>query len=232
MRSNRARSSSQPRMGFGRDGRSVSLKSLLRRAGPPKGGLVLFTVRKHALPHPESSALWPRCSRLRSSSASSPRPGVISRCGVSRTASPPQSLSPEPRFARSRGQQRSPRPPQRRRFSSPPFSSCSPAAGSAGAMSSSGDVKLATAVALGLPPEAVWPFIVLTALAGGVLSAVYLLAIRARPRQPSPQCRGRSVLRRVLAAECWRVRHRGPLPYGIALCASGVLLIANGQLRG
>jgi len=95
-----------------------------------------------------------------------------------------------------------------------------------------GDVKLATAVALGLPPEAVWPFIVLTALAGGVLSAVYLLAIRARPRRPSPQCRGRSVLRRVLAAECWRVRRRGPLPYGIALCASGVLLIANGQLQG
>jgi prepilin peptidase CpaA len=95
-----------------------------------------------------------------------------------------------------------------------------------------GDVKLATAIALGLPPEAIWPFVVITALAGGVLSALYLAAIRARPRWCGPGGRTRGLLRRVLAAEAWRIRRRGPLPYGIALCASGVLLTATGHLQG
>lgn len=38
-----------------------------------------------------------------------------------------------------------------------------------------GDVKLATAAALGLPPAGVWMLVVATALAGGVLSLAYLL---------------------------------------------------------
>jgi prepilin peptidase CpaA len=95
-----------------------------------------------------------------------------------------------------------------------------------------GDVKLATAVALGLPPAAVWTFVVLTALAGGVLSALYLAAIRLGPRRPQPAGRNRGVLRRVAAAEAWRICRRGPLPYGIALCASGVGLTATGHLWG
>jgi len=95
-----------------------------------------------------------------------------------------------------------------------------------------GDVKLAAAVALGLPPEAVWTFVVLTALAGGILSGFYLAAFRLGLRPLRPAGRRRGVLRRVAAAEVWRLRRRGPLPHGIALCASGVGLTASGHLWG
>lgn len=95
-----------------------------------------------------------------------------------------------------------------------------------------GDVKLATAVALGLPPSAVWSFVVATALAGGVLSAVYLVAISLRPARLAPRGRAASLPRRVAAAEIWRIGRRGPLPYGIPLCASGVALTATSQLWG
>lgn len=95
-----------------------------------------------------------------------------------------------------------------------------------------GDVKLATAVAIGLPPLSVWHFVVGTALAGGMLSAVYLLAFRLPPMRRPPRGRTRGLLRRIAAAEAWRVRRRGPLPYGIALCASGVGLTATSHLWG
>jgi prepilin peptidase CpaA len=95
-----------------------------------------------------------------------------------------------------------------------------------------GDVKLATAVALGLPPAAVWSFVVLTTLAGGVLSLAYLAAIRLGPWRTRPQGRLRSVVRRVAVAEAWRIGRRGPLPYGIPLCASGVVLTATSHLWG
>lgn len=95
-----------------------------------------------------------------------------------------------------------------------------------------GDVKLATAVAIGLPPLSVWHFVVGTALAGGMLSAVYLLAFRLPPMRRPPRGRTRGLLRRIAAAEAWRVRRRGPLPYGIALCASGVALNATSHLWG
>lgn len=68
-----------------------------------------------------------------------------------------------------------------------------------------GDVKLATAAALGLPPPAVWDFVVATAVAGGVLSLLYL----AGPHLPLPACRpaGRSrpLLARIAAAETRRL---------------------------
>ncbi len=101
-----------------------------------------------------------------------------------------------------------------------------------------GDLKLATAVALGLPPVGAYQLMVATALAGGVLALIYMLLARflrpsvaagrnALPVVPpaSPRRSGMSLLRRVLAAEAWRLRRRGPLPYGVAIAAGGVLVL-------
>lgn len=96
-------------------------------------------------------------------------------------------------------------------------------AGFARGLLGGGDVKLATAVSLGLPPLGVWHFVVATALAGGVLSAAYIVMIRLRLARRGPAGRGRALPARVLAAERWRVGRRGPLPYGIAIAAGGLV---------
>lgn len=92
-----------------------------------------------------------------------------------------------------------------------------------------GDLKLATALAVGLPPLASYHFVVATAAAGGALALLYLAcgrlvpaasaAAAGRPRRPS------SLPRRVLAAEAWRIRRRGPLPYGVAIALGGVIVL-------
>lgn len=90
-----------------------------------------------------------------------------------------------------------------------------------------GDVKLATAVALGLPPIDIWGFIVVTALAGGVLSLGYLLAHWVAQAPAVPAGRAASTLARVAAAERWRARRRGPLPYGVAIAIGGLTYFSN-----
>ena len=83
-----------------------------------------------------------------------------------------------------------------------------------------GDVKLISAMAVGLAPPETWLFIVATVFAGGVLGVAYIVA-----RNLVPETRvveGGTLLRRVLAVEAWRVRRRGPLPYAVAI-ATGVL---------
>jgi prepilin peptidase CpaA len=82
-----------------------------------------------------------------------------------------------------------------------------------------GDVKLAAGVALGLPALGVLHFIQITTLAGGVLAFLYLL-LRHLPH-PAPCAAAASVLRRVCSAERWRIRRRGPLPYGVAIACGG-----------
>jgi len=89
-----------------------------------------------------------------------------------------------------------------------------------------GDVKLATAGALGLPPVAIWDFVVATTLAGGLLSLLYLAAPHLPLPRPSPAGRAQPVLIRLAATEAWRLRRRGPLPYGVAI-AAGLLLSRN-----
>ncbi|MBW8269080.1 prepilin peptidase [Caldovatus aquaticus] len=99
----------------------------------------------------------------------------------------------------------------------------------AGAMGG-GDLKLATATALALPPIGIYHLIVTTALAGGVLALIYL-ALARMLRAPaaggvaSPARRGTPLLRRVLIAETRRLRRRGPLPYGVAIAAGGMLVL-------
>jgi len=90
-----------------------------------------------------------------------------------------------------------------------------------------GDVKLAAATAIGLPPLGSWDFVVATALVGGLLGIAYLAAGRMLPaRAPArPARRGMPLPRRVLAAEIWRLRRRGPLPYGVAIALGGALVL-------
>ena len=85
------------------------------------------------------------------------------------------------------------------------------------------DVKLAAALAIGLPPAATWDFIFLSVLCGGVLGVVYI--ITRRRYDPSrfmpPALPNQFLLRRVLVAEARRLRRGGPLPYAVAIAVGG-----------
>jgi prepilin peptidase CpaA len=88
-----------------------------------------------------------------------------------------------------------------------------------------GDVKLMTAVAIGLSPSDCYRFVVVTALAGGVLGIAYLLL--SRRLIPMRMSKRTSLLKRVMAAETWRIRRRGPLPYGVAIAAGGAFVLLH-----
>ncbi|MGK7869788.1 prepilin peptidase [Falsiroseomonas sp. E2-1-a20] len=83
-----------------------------------------------------------------------------------------------------------------------------------------GDVKLASALALGLAPSATLDFVLATALAGGLLGLGYMAGPGlARCRVPALGGRG---FRRVAAVEVRRLRRGGPLPYAVAIAAGGI----------
>lgn len=88
-----------------------------------------------------------------------------------------------------------------------------------------GDVKLATATALGLPALSVANFIFATTMAGGILAALHL-ALRWLP-DPLPCPSGATALRRVIAIERWRIRRKGPLPYGVAIACGGAWIVIS-----
>ena len=93
-----------------------------------------------------------------------------------------------------------------------------------------GDVKLASAVSVGLSLPALYHFMFITAIAGGVLAAAHLL-LRSLVRGVSPPPRrGARLLTRVVAAERWRIARRGSLPYGMAIACGGIwaVLISHG----
>jgi len=92
-----------------------------------------------------------------------------------------------------------------------------------------GDVKLLSALAIGLPPSAAVDLITGTALAGGALAALHLVLRHLPP--PIPCAAAAPALRRVLTAERWRIRRHAPLPYGIAIACGGcwVLLSNHGS---
>ncbi|MGA3399357.1 MAG: prepilin peptidase [Acetobacteraceae bacterium] len=94
-----------------------------------------------------------------------------------------------------------------------------------------GDVKLAAATCLGLSLQAVHPFVVVTAMAGGVLALLHLAgrwALR-DVRRPLPAPRGASLPRRIFSAERWRIARHGSLPYGVAIACGGIWAVLNGQ---
>jgi prepilin peptidase CpaA len=86
-----------------------------------------------------------------------------------------------------------------------------------------GDAKLAAALALGLPPAATWDFVTATTLAGGLLALGYLNGRRLAPRL-APGCAAHP-FGRILAVEAWRLRRGGPLPYGVAIAAGGLVTL-------
>lgn len=90
-----------------------------------------------------------------------------------------------------------------------------------------GDVKLATAAALGLPPAGIWTLVVATALAGGVLSLGYILAHRLGLPRVRPLGATHGIVTRVVAIERWRFNRRGPLPYGVAIAAGSLIAFGN-----
>jgi len=89
-----------------------------------------------------------------------------------------------------------------------------------------GDVKLLGAAALAVPVAFVSTFLLDVGVAGGVLALLYLLA---RPLVPTATAfRSASLAARAWRAECWRIRRGGPLPYGVAIAAAGVLTLLQG----
>lgn len=84
-----------------------------------------------------------------------------------------------------------------------------------------GDVKLASALLVGLAPAAAWDFVFLTAMLGGVLGLAYMAGpgLAGHARTPSA---GMPLLHRVLQVEYWRLRRRGPVPYAVAIASSGI----------
>jgi prepilin peptidase CpaA len=90
-----------------------------------------------------------------------------------------------------------------------------------------GDVKLMTALAVGLSPLDSYRFVVATALVGGVLGIFYLLLSQLLPSSLQGLCQAkrRSFLGRVVVVESWRIRKRGPLPYGVAIAAAGAFIL-------
>ena len=86
-----------------------------------------------------------------------------------------------------------------------------------------GDVKIMTAFSVGLSPLASYQFVVATAVAGGLLAAVYF-ALSYMPGRAYRSER-MSSLGRVLTIEAWRIRRRKPLPYGVAIAAGGIFIL-------
>jgi prepilin peptidase CpaA len=83
-----------------------------------------------------------------------------------------------------------------------------------------GDVKLLSALAVGLPLIGVIQLLTITALAGGVLALVHLM-MRLLP-YPKLAPAGSSLVRRVYAVERWRNLRHAPLPYGVAIACGGI----------
>jgi prepilin peptidase CpaA len=91
-----------------------------------------------------------------------------------------------------------------------------------------GDVKLMTALAIGLPLAGVVQLITITAYAGAGLALVHLM-MRQLPT-PGTAPAGSSLFRRVYAVERWRHVRRAPLPYGAAIACGGLwALLSQGH---
>ena len=86
-----------------------------------------------------------------------------------------------------------------------------------------GDVKLMTAITVGLSPFDCYRFVMATALAGGLLGIAYLLL--SRRLRGHYKANRTSLLNRVGAIECWRIRRRASLPYGVAIAAGGAFVL-------
>jgi prepilin peptidase CpaA len=89
-----------------------------------------------------------------------------------------------------------------------------------------GDVKLLGATAFAVPLAAVPLLLIGTVLAGGLLALGFLGLQPFVPAIAGP--RPVALLARVLRVEAWRIRRRGPLPYGVAIATGGAVSLLNG----
>ena len=88
-----------------------------------------------------------------------------------------------------------------------------------------GDVKIMTALAVGLSPVDSYRFVVATAVAGGLLAVVYIvLSHKTRNMRGTKRT---SLLGRIAEVEFWRIRRHGPLPYGVAIAAGGAFVLLH-----
>ena len=88
-----------------------------------------------------------------------------------------------------------------------------------------GDVKLYAACSLLLAPAQVLPFVLASALFGGVLALVYL-SLRAVTPKRANGMRPRSLAARMLRCERRRIRRGGPLPYAAAIALGAIFTLA------
>lgn len=89
-----------------------------------------------------------------------------------------------------------------------------------------GDVKFLAATTLLAPPDGVLDLLLAVSLSGGVLATCYL--VMTRLDLPAIRTASRGALWRVLRAESWRIRRRGPLPYACAIGAGGLITLYGG----
>jgi prepilin peptidase CpaA len=89
-----------------------------------------------------------------------------------------------------------------------------------------GDVKLLSAVAIGLSFASLLQLLTMMSLAGGVIALLHL-ALRRLPRPTLPPV-GSSFVRRIYAIERWRNLRGAPLPYGVAIAAGGIWTLIIG----
>jgi prepilin peptidase CpaA len=89
-----------------------------------------------------------------------------------------------------------------------------------------GDVKLLSAVTIGLPLSSLLQLLAVMSLAGGVIALLHLV-LRQLPQPTLPPI-GSSFLRRIYAIERWRNLRRAPLPYGVAIAAGGIWTLIIG----
>jgi prepilin peptidase CpaA len=91
-----------------------------------------------------------------------------------------------------------------------------------------GDVKLMTAIAVGLSPLDCYRFVMATAIAGGVQGIAYLLL--SRWLNGRYKAKRSSFVNRVAAIEARRIRRRVSLPYGVAIAAGGAFVLLHGGI--
>jgi prepilin peptidase CpaA len=91
-----------------------------------------------------------------------------------------------------------------------------------------GDVKLLAACAWLVAPALVPQFILLTAIAGGILACLYLAlsAVARVSLAPTPSPRPQSFVGRIRRAEWWRIRRRASLPYGCAIAVAALITLS------
>jgi prepilin peptidase CpaA len=97
-----------------------------------------------------------------------------------------------------------------------------------------GDAKLISALSVAVPADRLLTLVIAIALAGGVLSCIFLfsrvfLRQSAAPKSPARPGRGRlSLLFQVANRECIRIRAGVPMPYAVAIFGGVTYTLATG----